>query len=242
MPYTPQAWADNDSSKPVSAARMTVIENAIQSATSTAESANTVAGNALSVANTANTNANTALATVVGKGVWTNLMSARMMLSAINATGVRWPDGLGGAGLAAAGSAWSATTPPPELWHYSTSDEVSGRSFEYRFQAYMIFNTAPNITANITAVQLPQPLVAAPTATAGIPLPNLSSLLPSSPQTGAVTFANTSASGQWVTYTQGTPFSWTPTDGSLWCLICNTTFTTTNAFAHIGMRLQRRFA
>jgi len=37
MPYTPQTWADNNGTYPLSAARMTVMENGIQAATATAE-------------------------------------------------------------------------------------------------------------------------------------------------------------------------------------------------------------
>lgn len=37
MPYSPQTWIDNNASYPVSAARMTVIENGIQSGVQTAE-------------------------------------------------------------------------------------------------------------------------------------------------------------------------------------------------------------
>lgn len=41
MPYTPQTWSDNNAAYPLSAARMTVIETGIQTATATAESAAT---------------------------------------------------------------------------------------------------------------------------------------------------------------------------------------------------------
>lgn len=37
MPYTPQTWVDDDGAYPLSAARMTVIENGIQAAAATAD-------------------------------------------------------------------------------------------------------------------------------------------------------------------------------------------------------------
>lgn len=59
MPYSPQTWADNDTTKPLSAARMNTIEAGIQTAQATAESANTAASNAQTAANAAQTTANT---------------------------------------------------------------------------------------------------------------------------------------------------------------------------------------
>lgn len=43
MPYTTQTWADNDATKPLSAARMNYIETGIASAQSTAEAAGSAA-------------------------------------------------------------------------------------------------------------------------------------------------------------------------------------------------------
>lgn len=48
MSYTPQAWADNDPSKPVSAARVTYIETGLAAVASTADAAQTSAAAALS--------------------------------------------------------------------------------------------------------------------------------------------------------------------------------------------------
>lgn len=50
MPYTPQAWADYDVTKPASAARMTVIENGIATAQATAEAMLPKAGGTMDVA------------------------------------------------------------------------------------------------------------------------------------------------------------------------------------------------
>jgi len=69
MEYTPQAWADNDVSKPVSAARMTVIENGIQAAAATADGAATTASSANTAATTANTAATKGAA---ADSIWRN--------------------------------------------------------------------------------------------------------------------------------------------------------------------------
>lgn len=46
MPYSPQTWSDNDTTKPLSAARMNTIEGGIQTAQSTGETAQTAAATA----------------------------------------------------------------------------------------------------------------------------------------------------------------------------------------------------
>jgi hypothetical protein len=53
MPYTPQTWIDTDVTKPLSAARMGVIETGIQTAQAAAEGATTGASNAQTTANNA---------------------------------------------------------------------------------------------------------------------------------------------------------------------------------------------
>lgn len=53
MPYTPQTWNDNDVTKPLSAARMGVIETGIQTAQAAAEGAQTTASNAQTTSNNA---------------------------------------------------------------------------------------------------------------------------------------------------------------------------------------------
>jgi hypothetical protein len=63
MAYTKQTWADDDATKPLSAARMTVIENGIQAAAATADTANSAATSAQTTANSAVTAANAANAT-----------------------------------------------------------------------------------------------------------------------------------------------------------------------------------
>lgn len=60
MSYTIQPWADNDPSKPVSAARMLVIENGLAAAAAAADTATTNALNAQDIANQALTAAATA--------------------------------------------------------------------------------------------------------------------------------------------------------------------------------------
>jgi hypothetical protein len=53
MPYSTQTWIDNDATKPLSAARMGVIETGIQTAQAAAEGAQTTANNAQTSANNA---------------------------------------------------------------------------------------------------------------------------------------------------------------------------------------------
>jgi hypothetical protein len=49
MPYTPQVWNDNDLTKPLSAARMTVLETGVQTAQASAEAAQSTANTKTSV-------------------------------------------------------------------------------------------------------------------------------------------------------------------------------------------------
>lgn len=61
MAYTKQTWSDNDPSKPVSAARMGVIENGIEATAIVADAASTTATAASSAASAAQTTANAAI-------------------------------------------------------------------------------------------------------------------------------------------------------------------------------------
>lgn len=71
MSYTPQTWTDNNTGFPLSAARMTVLENGLQTAAATADSAATQATSALSAATTAQSGVTTlnALNTSRGKTI-----------------------------------------------------------------------------------------------------------------------------------------------------------------------------
>lgn len=94
MAYTPQTWADSDPSKPLSAARMSVIESGLQAAAGVADSAATQASSSL-----------TAATKGVGvDGIWQNYYNIQGSYYGANVTTPVFPIGLANAFTATTGS------------------------------------------------------------------------------------------------------------------------------------------